>query len=87
MGHKFRKRSPYHVGWPEFLFNRLRLAFVHFGPQRLGRVVSGLRTYPGFGEALALLAGSDIAERRLELHARRVRDDDWYCRRFQSPSW
>ena len=56
VGHKFRKRSPYHVGWPEFLFNRLRLAFVHFGPKRLGRVVSSLRTYPGFGEALALLA-------------------------------
>ena len=28
VAHKFRKRSPYHVGWPEFLFNRLRLAFV-----------------------------------------------------------
>ena len=82
VGHKFRKRSPYHVGWPEFLFNRLRLAFVHFGPKRLGRVVSSLRTYPGFGEALALLAESDIAQRRRELQARRVRDDDWYCERF-----
>jgi glycosyltransferase involved in cell wall biosynthesis len=82
VGHKFRKRSPYHVGWPEFLFNRLRLAFVHFGPQRLGRVVSSLRAYPGFGEALALLAQSDIAQRRGEVQARRVRDDDWYCQRF-----
>jgi glycosyltransferase involved in cell wall biosynthesis len=82
VGHKFRKRSPYRVGWPEFLFNRLRLAFVHFGPQRLGKVVSSLRTYPGFGEALALLAESDIAGRRRELQARRVRDDDWYCERF-----
>jgi glycosyltransferase involved in cell wall biosynthesis len=82
VGHKFRKRSPYHVGWPEFLFNRLRLAFVHFGPKRLGRVVASLRSYPGFGEALALLADSDIAQRRLELQARRVRDDNWYCNRF-----
>src|SRR5256885_860886 len=39
VAHKFRKKSPYHVGWPEFLFNRLRLAFVHFNPQRLGKVV------------------------------------------------
>jgi glycosyltransferase involved in cell wall biosynthesis len=82
VAHKFRKQSPYHVGWPEFLFNRLRLAFVHFNPQRLGKVVAGLRNYPGFGEALALLASSDIAQRRSELHARRVRDDNWYCKRF-----
>jgi glycosyltransferase involved in cell wall biosynthesis len=86
VAHKFRRRSPYRVGWPEFLFNRLRLAFVHFGPQRLGRVVSSLRNYPGFGEALALLAESDVAQRRRELQARRVRDDDWYCQRFNM-SW
>jgi hypothetical protein len=45
-------------------------------------VVSSLRNYPGFGEALALLAASDIARRRQELDARRVRDDNWYCNRF-----
>ena len=82
VAHKFRKRSPYHVGWPEFLFNRLRLAFVHFNPQRLGKVVAALRNYPDFGEALALLAASDIAQRRREIHARRIRDDNWYCNRF-----
>ena len=86
VAHKFRKRSPYHVGWPQFLFNRLRLAFVHFNPQRLGKVVAGLRNYPGFGEALALLAGSDIAERRREIDIRRIRDDNWYCNRFNI-SW
>jgi glycosyltransferase involved in cell wall biosynthesis len=83
VAHKFRKQSPYRVGWPEFLFNRLRLAFVHFNPQRLGKVVAGLRKYPGFGEALALLAASDIAQRRRQLDARRVRNDNWYCRRFK----
>jgi glycosyltransferase involved in cell wall biosynthesis len=82
VAHKFRKRSPYHVGWPEFLFNRLRIAFVHFNPQRLGKVVSSLRSYPGFGEALAMLAASDIAERRRNIDARRIRDDNWYCNRF-----
>lgn len=83
VGHKFRKRSPFRVGWPEYLFNRLRLSFVHFGPERLGRVVASLRTYPGFGEALVMLAESDIAQRRLEVQARRVRDDNWYCDRFR----
>jgi GT2 family glycosyltransferase len=82
VAHKFRKRSPYRVGWPQFMFNRLRLAFAHFGAERLGRVVASLGSYPGFGDALALLAESDIAERRRELRARRVRDDDWYCERF-----
>lgn len=86
VAHKFRKRSPYHVGWPEFLFNRLRLAFAHFNPHRLARVVASLRNYPGFGEALALLAASDIAERRRKIDACRVRDDNWYCNRFNM-SW
>jgi|SRR5579871_3381246 len=86
VSHKFRKRSPYHVGWPEFLFNRLRLAFVHFNPERLGKVVGALRGYPGFGDALALLAASDIGERRRAVDARRVRDDDCYFTRFKI-SW
>lgn len=86
VAHKFRKRSPYYVGWPEFLFNRLRLAFVHFNPERLGKVVGALRAYPGFGEALALLAASDIAERRRTVDARRVRGDDCYFKRFKI-SW
>jgi GT2 family glycosyltransferase len=83
VAHKFRKRSPYRVGWAEFLFNRLRLAFVHLGPERLGKAVAALRNYPCFGEALALLAASDIAERRKELFSRRVRDDHWYFKRFK----
>ena len=64
VAHKFRKRSPYHVGWPEFLFNRLRLAFVHFNARRLGKVVAGLRNYPGFGEALG--AHPEIVGRGLQ---------------------
>jgi len=82
VAHKFRKRSPYHVGWPEFLFNRLRIAFVHFKPKRLGRVVCALRDYPNLGDALAMIAASNIAERRRDLDLRRVRDDDWYCDTF-----
>jgi len=83
VAHKFRKRSPYPVGWPEFLYNRLRLAFVHFNAERIGKVVAALRGYPGFGEALALLASSDIAERRRQVEKHRIRNDDWYCKRFK----
>jgi hypothetical protein len=78
-----RKRSPYPVGWAEYPPNRLRVAFVDFNPERPGKVVAGLHSYPEFGKALALLAESDIAQRRRELYARRVRNDNWYYERFK----
>jgi glycosyltransferase involved in cell wall biosynthesis len=81
--HRFRKTSPFPVGWPQYLHNRLRLAFVHFGPERLARVVSSLRNYPGFGEAMALLVDGDAGARRRELFSLRVRDDDWYFDKFR----
>lgn len=84
--HRFRERSPYPVGWPQYLHNRLRLAFVHFKPERLGNAVSHLRNYPGFGEALGLLVDGDITARRRELAAVRKRSDDWYFERFRL-SW
>ena len=81
--HRFRKSSPFPVGWPQYLHNRLRLAFVHFNEERLGRVVGSLRAYPGFGEALRLIAESDVAVRRREILGERSRNDDWYFDRFQ----
>jgi len=80
--HRFRPVSPYPVGWPQYLHNRLRLAFVHFKPRRVGAVVASLRNRPSFGEALALVVEGDVATRRRELSARRTRDDDWFCDRF-----
>lgn len=81
--HRFRKTSPFPVGWPQYLHNRLRLAFVHFGPERLARVVSSLRNYPGFGEAMAMLIDGDAGARRRELFSLRARDDDWYFDKFR----
>ncbi|MDE3195464.1 MAG: glycosyltransferase [Acidobacteriota bacterium] len=81
--HYFRRRSPFPVGWPEYLHNRLRLAFAHFSDERLGVVVARLRRYPGFGEALRLIVESDISSRRRELFETRKRNDDWYFERFR----
>jgi GT2 family glycosyltransferase len=81
--HRFRKSSPFPVGWPQYLHNRLRLAFVHFGPERLARVISSLRNYPGFGEAMALVVEGDAGARRRELFSLRTRDDDWYFDKFR----
>lgn len=83
--HRFRPKSPFPVGWAQYLHNRLRLAFVHFSPARLGRVVSALRGYPAFGQALELVTRGDIAARRQQLLAVRSRNDDWFCGRFGYP--
>jgi glycosyltransferase involved in cell wall biosynthesis len=80
--HLFRKVSPYPVGWPQYLHNRLRLAFAHLGSQRLGRVVNALRQHSAFGEALRLVVEGGISARRAEMTARRVRTDDWYFEKF-----
>jgi hypothetical protein len=82
VGHLFRRHSPYPVGWPEYLHNRLRLAFVHFNARRIAKVVAALRAERRFGEALLLIAKSDAAERRGQLLQSRLHDDDWFFDRF-----
>ena len=80
--HLFRKASPYPVGWPQYLHNRLRLAFAHLNAERLAKVVKALHREPAFGEAMALLVEGDISARRREMLACRARTDDWYFERF-----
>ncbi len=80
--HLFRSASPYPVGWPQYLHNRLRLAFVHLNAARLAKVVKALHKEPAFGEAMELLVSGDISVRRRELLARRARTDDWFFERF-----
>jgi GT2 family glycosyltransferase len=80
--HLFRKASPYPVGWPQYLHNRLRLAFAHLKAQRLAKVVKALHKEPAFGEAMALLVEGDISARRREMLDRRARTDDWFFERF-----
>jgi glycosyltransferase involved in cell wall biosynthesis len=80
--HLFRNASPYPVGWPQYLHNRLRLAFVHLNAARLAKVVKALHKEPAFGEAMELLVSGDISARRRELLARRARTDDWFFERF-----
>ncbi len=80
--HLFRSASPYPVGWPQYLHNRLRLAFVHLNAARLAKVVKALDKEPAFGEAMELLVSGDISARRRELLGRRARTDDWFFERF-----
>jgi len=80
--HLFRPKSPYPIGWGPYLHNRLRLAFAHLSPNRLGKVVSALRHYEAFGEALVLLVDGNISAHRPDMMKRRVRSDDWFFERF-----
>lgn len=80
--HFFRERHPYLVEWTKYLYNMLRIAFAHFGPERLARVLDAAKNHQDFAGALALAAGSDVWSRRAELERRRVRDDEWFCNCF-----
>lgn len=80
--HLFRKKSPYHVGWPQYLQNCLRLAMAHFSGPRIAQVVSALHTHKDFGAAMELALANGITERRREMQARRVRTDNQFFQRF-----
>ena len=80
--HKFRTKAPYPVKWLEYIHNCLRYAFAHLKPERLAAVVLAMRKHPEFGAALTLVVERDVAVRRREMLARRIRDDDWYFERF-----
>jgi glycosyltransferase involved in cell wall biosynthesis len=80
--HLFRKKSPYHVGWPQYLQNRLRLALAHFSGPRMAQVIWASEGHEQFGAAMELALANGIGERRREMQARRVRTDNQYFRRF-----
>lgn len=80
--HRFRERSPYPVGWPQYLHNRLRLAFAHLSSERLGKVVVALGGFEHLGEALELVVNGNVAAHRRAMMDRRVRSDDWYFEKF-----
>jgi GT2 family glycosyltransferase len=81
--HYFRRCAPFTVGADEVLHNRLRTAMAHLRPDRVAAVVRAYADDPVLGHALLLTAAGGVAERRTELWARRVRDDDWYFEKFR----
>lgn len=82
VAHLFRPRHPYRVDWSAVLHNKMRVAFVHFGPARIARVIERLKRFDDFAAACALIAASDVSERRGAVHAARQTDDDAFFTRF-----
>lgn len=83
VAHLFRSAHPYPVPWDAMLHNVLRLAVVHFGPERTARVAGALARNDAFPAAFARLAASDAWQRRAAVRAARRYDDDWFCERFE----
>jgi GT2 family glycosyltransferase len=82
VAHLFRDKHPYAIDWTCVLHNMLRLAVVHFGRERLTRVVERQKHYRDFAAAWALLMETDAANRRSVMRMRRVRDDQDYFAHF-----
>ena len=80
--HLFRTRSPFHVGWPQYLHNRARLAISHLSTERLAKVIAALSHRPELDEALRLAAERGAWTRRAELFSHRIKNDYWYFRKF-----
>jgi len=82
VAHLFRERHPYTVDWLWIVHNILRVAHVHFGAQRLARVIAAVRHYGCYAAASGLVAQRDAACNREFMRRYARRDDDAYFHRF-----
>lgn len=80
--HYFRKSNPYKVEGGVVTHNLLRVALLHFGPARLARVFEAMKSNTKFSQAFVHAVDSDVWQKRAELAARRVYDDDWLFEKF-----
>jgi cellulose synthase/poly-beta-1,6-N-acetylglucosamine synthase-like glycosyltransferase len=82
VAHRFRRVRPYDMDSAVIPHNFLRIGTVHFGRERLARLVRCLARTPTFPSAVAAVVDGDSASRRTKLRAERTRDDDWYFEQF-----
>jgi GT2 family glycosyltransferase len=77
--HVFRTKSHYTVQAPQVLYNRLRLAALHFSDARFGRVLDAYAGSPDLSQIVLWLMDSDTMQQRKRYAEQRTRDDDAYC--------
>jgi hypothetical protein len=68
--------------WPDLLHNLLRLATVHFSPERLGDFIASASLHPEYAAAAASLQGGELTQRQRQVRAGRQYGDDWFFERF-----
>jgi GT2 family glycosyltransferase len=83
VAHLFRSKRPYRIDWESVLYNKLRLASIHFGSERKQLVVEQLKRNPAFAGAISRLSITDIEARRTQMLDFRRYDDDWFFQKFQ----
>jgi GT2 family glycosyltransferase len=83
--HLFRKRHPYAVNGADVLYNKLRMAVVHFDAGRLQKVIRYLQQFQGADQILARVMTDATWSVRQQMLAARQRDVDWLFNRFQIP--
>jgi glycosyltransferase involved in cell wall biosynthesis len=84
--HQFRDGPPYEVRAGKLILNRLRVAAMHFSPERIERVVAALKHQPYFDSLLLPLLDGDVLEQRRAWHQRRRQSDDWFFETFGIPA-
>jgi GT2 family glycosyltransferase len=80
--HLFRTSRPYDVDMYNILYNRLRLALLHFEGDQLQRVLQPILGFTGIAQSLVQALTDDTMKRRHELFAARKHDTTWFCNRF-----
>jgi glycosyltransferase involved in cell wall biosynthesis len=81
--HLFRNHHPYQVDVVDIIFNRLRMAILHFDERQLEKALARMRFYPGSERSLARAFAGDTIQRRDELHAARTYDTGWLFEQFR----
>jgi glycosyltransferase involved in cell wall biosynthesis len=76
--HYFRQKNPNKIEYYWVVHNTLRTAILHFGEERLARVLWAFSTNKLYPKAMALCADSDAWMRRAELQRTRRYNDDWF---------
>ena len=84
VAHRFRGVHPYPVSWESVIYNKLRLASIHFSPFRKDRVVERLKANAAYPSVAERLAGSDALVRSHRLRSMRRYDDSWFFARFHA---
>jgi hypothetical protein len=67
--------------------NYLRLVHLHFAPWRVEAAIGSIGEYPSLNRALQEVTTPELLERRAELEAVRVHDDDWFFETFMPRLW
>lgn len=87
VAHLFRNKIPYKVKLDDVTYNKIRLAFSHFNPERLVNFLQVNFSEPKYQDNIFSVLKSDVLERRSRLFNIRKHSDDWFFEKFKMEEW